>query len=322
MNDHHRPSYLALHKSGALQERIDKLHQILEKCTLCPRNCKVNRIDNEKGFCKTGSKAVVASYNAHFGEEAPLVGTCGSGTIFFSNCNLGCVFCQNYSISHRGEGIEVDDGQLAAIMISLQKQGCHNINLVTPTHVIAQIVKALPLAIDKGLVLPLVYNSSGYDSLETLRLLEGIIDIYMPDFKFWSKESATRFAAAPDYPAITKTALKEMHRQVGELQLNDRQITSRGLLVRHLVMPGCLEETKEITKFISSMSPDTYVNIMEQYRPLYKASEYPPIDRPLSGDDFQKAISYARQAGLTNIDQGGMLLLLKKMGLIKTKFPD
>ena len=227
-------SYVSLHHSGKLQERIDQLFAILESCTLCPRECRINRLAGEKGFCQTGEKAVVASYNAHFGEEAPLVGASGSGTIFFSHCNLGCVFCQNFSISHGGEGIEIDNGQLAAVMVSLQKQGCHNINLVTPSHVVPQIVAALPIAIEKGLNLPLVYNSSGYDSVKTLQLLDGIVDIYMPDFKFWKKVSAKRFAHAPDYPDKACGAIREMHRQVGDLEMGSQSIAIKGLLVRHI----------------------------------------------------------------------------------------
>jgi len=305
--------YLHLQQSGELSKRIDKLTTILGECTLCPRACKVNRIEGEKGFCRTGKNAVVASYSAHFGEESCLVGASGSGTIFFSNCNLGCVFCQNFSISHQGEGIEVDSGQLAAIMVSLQKQGCHNINLVTPSHVVPQIAAALPAAIDKGLTLPLVYNSSGYDSVDTLRLLDGIIDIYMPDFKFWSSASAKRFANAPDYPDKARKAISEMHRQVGALQTDHNGIAVKGLLVRHLVMPGGLAETEEIMHFLASLSEQTYVNVMEQYRPLYKAGKFPPIDKPLSHEEYEQAVGLARQAGLKRLEQNGLLYLLEKM---------
>lgn len=307
--------YLALYQSGELTKRIDQLTAILEHCILCPRRCKVNRIDGEKGLCRTGKNAVVASYSPHFGEESCLVGASGSGTIFFSNCNLGCIFCQNYSISHQGEGIEVDSGQLAAIMISLQKQGCHNINLVTPSHVVPQIAAALPAAIEKGLTLPLVYNSSGYDSVATLRLLDGIVDIYMPDFKFWSSKSSKRFANAPDYPDKARKAISEMHRQVGDLQADANGIAVKGLLVRHLVMPGCLAETTEIMNFLAALSAQTYVNVMEQYRPLYKARNFPPIDKPLSHEEYQQAVRSARQAGLKRLEQNGLLYLLEKMML-------
>ena len=307
------PGYLSLHQSGELNGRIERLTTILEKCTLCPRRCQVNRLAGETGFCRTGSRAVVASYNAHFGEESCLVGAGGSGTIFFSRCNLGCVFCQNYTISHEGEGIEVDSGQLAAIMISLQQQGCRNINLVTPSHVVPQIVAALPAAIEKGLELPLVYNSSGYDAVETLRLLAGIVDIYMPDFKFWSSKSAKRFANAPDYPDQARKAFTEMHRQVGDLQLDSDGIACKGLLVRHLVMPGGLPETREIMNFLAGLSARTYVNVMEQYRPLFQAGNFPPIDRSLRPEEYEQALRCARQAGLTRLEQHGFLHLMKKM---------
>ncbi|MBI5556224.1 MAG: radical SAM protein [Deltaproteobacteria bacterium] len=307
------PGYLALHQSGELQRRIDTLTEILRECVLCPRQCKVDRLAGETGFCRTGGRAVVASYNAHFGEESCLVGVSGSGTIFFGNCNLGCVFCQNYSISHDGEGIETDSGQLAAIMVSLQKLGCHNINLVTPSHVIPQIVAALPAAIGRGLTIPLVYNSSGYDSVDTLRLLEGIVDIYMPDFKFWSSGSAGLLANAPDYPDRAGAAVREMHRQVGDLTMDGRGLAVKGLLVRHLVMPGCLDETKEIMIFLAALSPRTYVNVMEQYRPLYRAGEFPTIDRPLSPAEYEQAVQFARQSGLTRLEENGLLRLLEKI---------
>ena len=221
----------------------------MSPCRVCPRRCKVDRLSDEKGICQTGAKAVVSSYAPHFGEESPLVGSGGSGTIFFTHCNLLCLFCQNYEISHLGQGLETDAGQLASMMVSLQRQGCHNINFVTPSHVVPQILAALPKAIEKGLTVPLVYNSSGYDSPETLKLLEGIIDIYMPDFKFWNRESAKRYAKAPDYPEVAQKAILEMHRQVGDLVMDDEGVAVKGLLVRHLVMPGGLEETREDIAF-------------------------------------------------------------------------
>ncbi len=255
----------------------------------------------------------MASYSPHFGEEACLVGTCGSGTIFFSNCNLGCVFCQNFSISHSGEGITLDSGQLAAIMVSLQKQGCHNINLVTPSHVVPQIVEALPAAIEKGLNIPLVYNTNSYDSVETLLLLDGIIDIYLPDFKFWSNASSSRFANAPDYREKAIAAIREMYRQVGDLKVDENGVATEGVLVRHLVMPGCLEETREILQFLASVSKELHVNIMEQYQPLHKATQFPPIDKPLSHEEYLLALDYAEKAGLKKLEQHGLLYLLKKM---------
>lgn len=313
-----KPSYIALYNRGELDKRIQQARKLLEQCTLCPRKCKVNRLQGETGFCKTGPKARVASYNAHFGEEAPLVGTSGSGTIFFSFCNLGCVFCQNYTISHHGEGIDIDSGQLAAIMVSLQKQGCHNINFVTPSHVVPQILEALPIAIEKGLKVPLVYNSSGYDSVDTLRLLDGIIDIYMPDFKFWNKDTAKLYTKSPDYPECAREAIQEMYRQVGNLKMDANGIAVSGLLVRHLVMPGGLSETKEIMEFLAGLSPKIYVNVMEQYRPCHKAQEYPLIARSLTRNEYKEALLAARNAGLVRLEQGGLLRFLEKLDI----FPD
>ena len=229
--------YLVLHEQGVLAERIRKALDILQECVLCPRQCRVNRYEGEKGFCRTGRRAVVSSYNAHFGEESPLVGRGGSGTIFFTHCNLLCLFCQNYEISHLGEGREVEPKILAGMMIALQRMGCHNINFVSPSHVIAQILEALPIAVDEGLNVPLVYNTGGYDSVSSLELLDGIVDIYMPDVKFFDVNTALKYCHAPDYPDVVKAAVKEMHRQVGDLTMNEEGIAERGLLVRHLVMP-------------------------------------------------------------------------------------
>ncbi len=300
-----RPSgYLVLHASGELSARIKAGLELLGSCRVCPRRCGVNRMAEETGFCRTGRLARVAGYTPHFGEESPLVGDGGSGTIFFGNCNLGCVFCQNYEISHLGEGEEVGPEQLAAMMVFLQAQGCHNINFVTPSHVVVQILEALPAAIAGGLTVPLVYNSSGYDSVETLRLLDGIIDIYMPDFKFWAGETARRLAGAHDYPAVARAALREMHRQVGELVPDETGLARRGLLVRHLVMPGGLAETAEILSFIArELSPATYLNLMDQYHPCGRAGEFPPIDRPLSGEEYRRALLLAEKAGLRRLDR-------------------
>jgi len=273
---------------------------------------------DQKGICKTGRLARVASFAPHFGEEDVLVGRSGSGTIFFSNCNLGCVFCQNYSLSHLGEGDEVSGEELADMMVSLQENGCHNINFVTPSHVIAQILEALPIAIARGLRLPLVYNTSGYDKVETLALLDGIFDIYMPDFKFWNRETARRLAGAADYPERTRSAIQEMYRQVGDLVI-DREdgIARRGLLVRHLVMPGGLAESRAILEFIAEeISQNTYVNVMDQYRPCGRANEYPPIDQPLGHEEYEKALLYARQAGLKRLDQRDLLTLLRRLGVV------
>ncbi len=298
-----RPLYLDAYDRGILEERVERAHRVLENCRLCPRNCKVNRLKGEKGVCKTGAQAEVSSYGPHYGEERPLVGRGGSGTIFLTNCNLLCVFCQNYEISHLGEGYQVTPGVMAGMMMDLQKQGCHNINLVTPTHVVPQILSALLIAIPSGLNVPLVYNCSGYEEVETLRLLDGIIDIYMPDFKFWEPEKAKRYCKAPDYPEKAKEALREMHRQVGELVTDSGGIALRGLLVRHLVMPDNVAGTKEILNFIANeISRNTYVNIMNQYRPCGKAFEFREIARPLSRGEYLAALQWAKEAGLSRLD--------------------
>ncbi|MGW8160730.1 MAG: radical SAM protein [Desulfobulbales bacterium] len=295
--------YLVLHEQGKLQDRIAEARRRLAPCTVCPRLCKVDRLADEKGMCRTGARAVVSSYGPHFGEEGPLVGSGGSGTIFLTHCNLLCVFCQNYEISHQGQGVQTETGQLAAMMVSLQRQGCHNINFVTPSHVVPQIMAALPQAIEKGLTVPLVYNSSGYDSVETLQLLNGIVDIYMPDFKFWTRETGKRFAKAPDYREVACKAILEMHRQVGDLVVDRQGVAVKGLLVRHLVMPGGLNETKEILRFLAQeVSVDTYVNVMDQYRPCGRAYQFPPIDRQLTNDEFRQALKLADEAGLHRLD--------------------
>jgi putative pyruvate formate lyase activating enzyme len=310
------PGYLTLYREGKLDELIAEAQKRLSPCKICPRRCKVDRLSDEKGICQTGAKAVVSSYSPHFGEESPLVGSGGSGTIFFTHCNLLCLFCQNYDISHLGQGVETDTGQLASMMVSLQRQGCHNINFVTPSHVVPQILAALPKAIEKGLTVPLVYNSSGYDSLETLKLLEGIVDIYMPDFKFWDKESAKRYAKAPDYPEVAQKALLEMHRQVGDLVMDEKGVAVKGLLVRHLVMPGSLEETSRILHFLAqNVSGNTYVNVMDQYRPCGKAYQCSPIDRRLTSDEYQEALGLARNAGLRRLDEKDWLRILRKLGI-------
>jgi len=297
------PSYIKLYETGELQKRIDALNMILEDCHLCPRNCRVNRFKGEKGVCRVGSLPMVSSFHAHFGEEKPLVGRYGSGTIFLTYCNLKCLFCQNYDISHLGEGREVSLKELGDMMISLMRQGCHNINFVTPTHQTAQIVSALPYAIERGLGIPLVYNCGGYEFLETIKLLDGIFDIYMPDFKYGSNESAKKLSAAPDYVEITKVAIKEMHKQVGDLKMDKRGIAERGLLIRHLVLPEGLAGTWEVMKFIATeISKNTYINIMDQYRPCYKAFEHPPMNRRITGEEFEEAVRIAREEGLGRLD--------------------
>ncbi len=297
-------SYVTLHQSGELADRAAAARKRLKDCDLCPRKCAVDRLAGDRGTCRTGERAVVAGCDAHFGEEAPLVGRHGSGTIFFSFCNLGCIFCQNYDISHDGAGRPVDDGELADMMLALQHAGCHNINFVTPSHVVPQILGALEIAAARGLRVPLVYNTSGYDRVRTLRLLEGVVDIYMPDFKFWDPHVAERLAGAADYPERTRRAVREMHRQVGDLVVDEAGIARRGLLVRHLVMPEGLAGTREVMNFIAGeISADTYVNVMGQYRPCGRAVEEEALSRPLRPAEFQQALRLARRAGLRRLDR-------------------
>ncbi len=297
-------SYLKIWKAGRLEDRIRRALEWLKCCTLCPRFCRVNRLEGETGYCRTGRHAIVASYGPHFGEERPLVGQRGSGTIFFSFCNLGCVFCQNYDISHGGEGVPVGAETLGEIMLSLQARGCHNINFVTPTHVLSQILEALPHAIEKGLRIPLVYNCGGYERTAALKLLDGIVDIYMPDFKFWDAQVAEKLCGAADYPECARAALKEMHRQVGELRWDERGVAEKGLLVRHLVMPEGLAGTEPIVQFIAKeLSPHTYVNIMSQYHPCGEALKMPQIRRRVTSEEFEAALQAATRAGLDRLDE-------------------
>jgi putative pyruvate formate lyase activating enzyme len=299
-----KPAYLETHRQGLLQQKIKAAYEILSQCDLCPHRCLVDRHHGERGLCRTGDQPVVSSYGPHYGEEDPLVGQQGSGTIFFTHCNLYCIFCQNYEISHGGEGEEITAAELAAIMLYLQKKGCHNINFVTPSHQVAQILEALPQAIDGGLSVPLVYNTGGYDTVATLQLLDGVVDIYMPDFKFWDPQVAVELCEAPDYPEIARQALKEMHRQVGDLALDDAGVAHRGLLVRHLVLPDGLAGTKDVMEFlVREISPDTYVNVMGQYRPCGRAGEHPSLRKFLTGPEHAQAQHLAREAGLTRLDQ-------------------
>ncbi|MGQ9693884.1 MAG: radical SAM protein [Thermodesulfobacteriota bacterium] len=298
------PGYLKIAAEGVLGERVAQAQEILKSCRLCPRECKVNRLAGEKGYCQTGAQALVSSYSPHFGEEDPLVGRGGSGTIFFTHCNLLCLFCQNYEISHLGEGQEVDVEKLAKFMLTLQEMGCHNINFVTPTHVVPQIMSALVLAIAGGLRIPLVYNTGGYDSLETLKLLDGLIDIYMPDLKFMDAEVAYKFCRARDYPQRAKAAIKEMHRQVGDLIINEKGLAERGLLIRHLVMPGGVAGTRAAMRFLAQeISKNTYVNIMAQYRPCGEASKNPPLNRRLTQEEYEEALAIAQEEGIHRLDQ-------------------
>lgn len=298
------PRYCRLHQLGELRAKAEEAVKRLSNCTMCPRQCGVDRTTGQTGYCQTAREAVVAGYDAHFGEETPLVGKNGSGTIFFSHCNLLCNFCQNYDISHQGIGRPVSDDDLADIMLSVQSSGCHNINFVTPSHVVPQILSALTIAAGKGLNIPLVYNSSGYDALETLQMLDGVIDIYMPDFKFWDSRIADQTCQAPDYPDIAKTALIEMHRQVGDLAMDENGMAVRGLLVRHLVMPRNLANTEKIMAFIANqISLDTYVNIMPQYRPCGKASQIEALNRTITGKEYETALRIAMDAGIRRLDQ-------------------
>ena len=289
------PSYISLFEKGELNHRIRLLEGFLKECRLCPRECRVNRLDGKVGVCKAGSELRVSNVFPHFGEESPLVGTHGSGTIFLTHCNLRCIFCQNYDISHLGSGEQMTSSDLTRIMLRLQEMGCHNINFVTPTHYAPQIVASLPGAIEKGLCLPIVYNCSGYESIEVIRLLEGIIDIYMPDAKYLDEKYSKRFSNAPDYPEVIKKVLKEMHRQVGDLTLNSKGIAERGLLIRHLVMPGGVASSEAMLKFIAEeISVHSYVNIMEQYRPEYRAHEYPEINRRITHKEYLETIQWAK----------------------------
>ncbi len=296
--------YLELYRSGKLRDRVDAALCLLESCSVCPRNCGVNRLAGEPGPCRTPREAIVSSYGPHFGEEAPLVGRHGSGTIFFANCNLRCVFCQNYTISQLGEGRRASKEELAYIMLNLQAEGCHNINLVSPTHVVPQILEALEIAVESGLRVPLVYNSGGYDSVDTLKILEGIVDIYMPDMKYEDEKIARDLSGIDNYPAVNKAAVKEMHRQTGDLQLDKDGVAEKGLLVRHLVLPHGLAGTEGIVNFLAKdISRNTYLNIMAQYRPCYKAAQIPGLERRISSAEFHEALSLARQAGLNRLDR-------------------
>nr|WP_319397020.1 radical SAM protein [uncultured Desulfobacter sp.] len=295
-----QPAYIETKAKGLLREKISQARQLLNSCEICPRRCKVDRFSGELGECATGDEAIVSSFNPHFGEEPPLVGAFGSGTIFFSHCNLKCNFCQNYEISHEGSGDECGLGQLAGMMLILQNNGCHNINFVTPTHVVPQILSALDMAIDGGLRIPLIYNSSGYDNVETLELLEGVVDIYMPDFKFWDPDVAEQTCNAPDYPKVARKAISEMHRQVGDLQVDENGIATRGLVLRHLVMPGGMAGTKAVMSFIADhVSKNTYVNLMDQYRPCGKAHEVKGLEVSVSDTGFNNAVQEAKEAGIT-----------------------
>jgi putative pyruvate formate lyase activating enzyme len=292
------PAYMELVNSGEIDNRIEKLFSKLEQCDICPRNCGVNRLDGEIGYCQAGAELVVSSVQPHFWEEAPLVGIGGSGTVFLANCNLRCVYCQNYDISHEGKGNPITEEQLADSMLWIQRIGCHNINLVTPTHYTPNLVKAVAIAARKGLRLPVVYNCSGYESVETLELLDGIVDIYMPDIKYGGIESAKLYSDAPDYFEVCKLAVREMYRQVGELVI-DRTIAWHGLLIRHLVLPNNRADSLQVLEFIANeISRESYVNIMLQYRPAYRAMEFEDINRAVYIEEYYNVLDMARGLGL------------------------
>ena len=293
-------AYLKLLESGDLQARVSEAWRHLEDCDLCARYCHMNRLETIRGaVCRTGEHAIVHSHGPHHGEEDPLRGWNGSGTIFFSWCNLRCVYCQNWDISQEGLGHAVGSEELARIMLELQAQGCHNINLVTPSHVVAQIIAAVAIAAEQGLELPLVYNTGGYDSPEALRLLDGIIDIYMPDMKYGDSTKARDFSHVRNYVEVNRAAVREMHRQVGDLVMDEQGIAERGLLVRHLVLPENVSGTDEVLGFVAEkISPDTYINLMDQYRPCYRADENPPLDRRIARTEFEQAKAWAVDLGL------------------------
>jgi len=300
------PAYLRLYRTGKLKQRAREAIESLASCRVCPRDCRVDRLNDKTSACKTGRYARVSSYCPHLGEEDPLRGWRGSGTIFFSWCNLRCQFCQNFDISQLGHGEETPPERLAEMMLELQAMGCHNINFVTPEHVVPQILEALLPAIEAGLRLPIVYNTSAYDSMESLHQMDGVVDIYMPDFKIWDSRMALKYLLAKDYHEAARRAIKEMHRQVGELKMDEHGLAKRGVLVRHLVMPGAVAGTREIMKFLAQeVSPHTYVNIMAQYRPSWKvtADKFPEVNRRITSQEYADAIAAAQKAGLYRFDE-------------------
>jgi putative pyruvate formate lyase activating enzyme len=301
----YEPPYIDLHRCGELERRAQAALELLRgPCRVCPRECSVDRLNDERGLCKIGRRATVASYFPHFGEENCLRGWRGSGTVFFSGCNLRCVFCQNYDVSWQVQGQEADAGRLAAMMLELQEIGCHNINWVTPEHVVPQILEALPLAVEGGLGLPIVYNTSAYDSPDSLRLMEGVVDIYMPDLKLSSTEHARRYLGKREYFEVASRNVREMRRQVGDLVLDDEGLARRGLIVRHLVMPGLVEETEAVLRFVADdLGPDTYVNLMGQYYPAGRSERYEEIHRRPYPEELARAFEIADGLGLRRLDE-------------------
>ena len=302
----YQSGYLGLLKSGELKNRVETAYQHLSICDVCALRCPVDRLSGKLGSCRTGKKAKVSSFGPHHGEEAPLSGWMGSGTIFFTRCNLRCQYCQNFDISQSDSGDEVNPEDIAVMMLQLQSQGCHNINFVSPSHVVPQILAAVWVAAKAGLHIPLVYNTGGYDSLTMLTLLNGVIDIYMPDMKYGDSDIARKYSKIPNYARVNQAAVREMHRQVGDLQLNEDGLAIHGLLVRHLVLPHNLAGTEKIVQFIANeVSRNTYINIMGQYHPCYRADQYPEIDRRITPQEYKYALQTALDAGLSGLDRIG-----------------
>ncbi|PKO05137.1 MAG: radical SAM protein [Chloroflexi bacterium HGW-Chloroflexi-3] len=299
MNGVSYPSNRRNLSTNEFSERVNQALDKLEKCCICPLDCGVNRLENKKGVCLTGRHAQISSFGPHHGEEKPLSGWCGSGTIFFSRCNLHCVFCQNADISQEGFGKEVTADELSEIMLDLQRMGCHNINLVSPSHVVPQILEAIFLASQKELSLPIVYNCGGYDSIETLKLLDGVVDIYMPDMKYADEKIAKKYSRVPNYPTINQAAVLEMYRQVGDLVMDENGIAVKGLLVRHLIMPNGIAGTEKVIHFLAEkVSRNVYLNLMDQFWPAYQAARYPEINRSINQSEMKKAIDVSRQLGI------------------------
>jgi putative pyruvate formate lyase activating enzyme len=306
------PAYLELLRSGELKARVEAAYGRLAACDICAWECKCDRLAGKMGICRTAERARMSSFGPHMGEEDPLRGWRGSGTIFFARCNLRCQYCQNHDISQTDAGRLVEPEEVAAAMLELQQYGCHNINFVSPSHVVPQILAAVLIAAQAGLRLPLVYNTGGYDSLTTLELLDGVIDIYMPDMKYASKQIGLHYSKIRNYPQVNQAAVKEMHRQVGDLQINDRGVATRGLLVRHLVLPNGLAGTAEIVRFLAEeISTNTYLNLMDQYRPAYNASQFDKLKRPIRREEYQEAVQLAHEVGLKRLDERKPVFLFR-----------
>ncbi len=295
------PSYIRSYKEGLLNDLIDFFNKKIQKCTLCPHHCLTNRISSKDGKCQSGHLPFIASYGSHFGEESPLVGFYGSGTIFLSKCNLKCIFCQNYDISQMCSGKEISIPKLAHIMLELQHQGCHNINFVTPTHMVHAILSAIPIAIELGFNIPLVYNSGGYDSIESIKHLEGIFDIYMPDIKYFNNKDAYELSGISNYVEESNISIHEMHRQKGDLQTDTNGIAMKGLIIRHLILPNNIADSKKVIDFVYSISPNTYFNLMDQYKPEYKADHHARINRRITLEEYQEVYDYAIELGLKRL---------------------